>query len=108
MSEATKRCCIPLLALSHGLLAIGLVLTASAATGRASAATTSTILVIPLIHVAILVGSESLVRQNPQLVIVVGVAILVEFAAALILIWRQNANFPKIKAVAEDAVAVAS
>jgi lipopolysaccharide export system permease protein len=105
MSEATKRCCIPLLALSHGLLAIGLVLTASAATGRASAATTSAILVIPLIHVAIVVGAESLVQLNPRLVIIVGVAILVEFAAALFLIWRQNANFPKIEAFAEDPAA---
>ncbi len=99
-SEATKRCCIPLLALTHGLLAIGLVLTASAATGRASRATTSTILAIPLIHVAILVGSESLVRQNPQLVFIVGVAILVEFAAAMLLISRQNANFPRVREAA--------
>jgi lipopolysaccharide export system permease protein len=97
-----------LLALSHGLLAIGLVLTASAATGRASAAATSTILVIPLIHVAILVGSESLVRQNPQLVIVVGAAIILEFAAALFLIWRQNANFPRMKEPALLAAALAS
>lgn len=103
MSEATKRCTIPLLALSHSLLAVGLVLTVSAATGRGSAAATSTVLVIPLIHVAILVGSESLVRQNPRLVILVALAIVAEFAAALFLIWRQNADFPKIKEPAEAA-----
>ena len=84
--------------LTHGLLAIALVLTASAATGRGSATTTSAILLIPLIHVAILVGSESLVRHNPQLVFVVAAAILIEFAAAMFLLRRQNANFPKIKA----------
>jgi lipopolysaccharide export system permease protein len=96
-----------LLALSHGLLAIGLVLTASAATGRASAATTSAILAIPLIHIAIVISAETLVQLNPRLVIVVCVAILIEFAAALFLIWRRNANFPKIRAFAEDAVALA-
>ena len=95
MSEATKRSFIPLLALSHGLLAIALVLTASAATGRGSATTTSAILIIPLIHIVILVGTESLVRQDPRLILVVGVAILTEFAAALISLRRQNANFPK-------------
>lgn len=99
-SEAAKRSFIPLLALSHGLFAIGLVLTVSAATGRGSAATTLTVLAIPLIHVAILVGSESLVRQNPQLVSLVGAAILVEFVTALILIRRQNADFPRVKAQA--------
>jgi lipopolysaccharide export system permease protein len=99
-SEAAKRSFIPLLALTHSLLAIALVLTASAATGRGSATTTSAILLIPLIHVAILVGSESLVRHDPQLVIVVAAAILIEFAAAMLLLRRQNANFPKSKASA--------
>jgi lipopolysaccharide export system permease protein len=106
-SELTKRCLIPLLALTHSLLAIGLVLTISAATGRGSAATSSTILVIPLIHIAILVGSESLVRKTPQLAIVVALVILVEFATALILIWRRNAKFPKVKAQAGQAAALA-
>jgi len=81
--------------------------TASAATGRASAATTSAILAIPLIHVAIVISAETLVQMNPPLIIVVGVAILIEFAAALILLRRQNANFPKISAFAEDAMALA-
>ncbi len=98
VSEATKRFGIPLLALNHGLLAIGLVLTASAATGRTSATTTSAILLIPLIHVGIVIGAEALVQLDPRLVVVIGVAILLEFAAALIMIWRRNARFPKIKA----------
>jgi lipopolysaccharide export system permease protein len=104
-SEATKRALIPLLALSHALLAIGLVLTLSAATGRASGATTAAILAIPLIHVAMLVGSESLVRQNPNFILVVALAIAVEFAAALILIARRNADFPPIPAAAGEAAA---
>jgi lipopolysaccharide export system permease protein len=93
MSEAAKRFGIPLLALTHALLAIGLVLSLASATGRASAATTVTMLTIPGIHVAILVSTETLVRQDPRLVILVALAIVAEFVAAIILIQRQNANF---------------
>src|SRR3984893_8532964 len=94
MSEAAKRCGIPLLALIHALLAIGLVLNVASASGGASAAATATLLAIPAIHVAILVCAETLVRQDPLFVWFVGLAIVVEFAAAIILIQRQNANFP--------------
>ena len=104
-SEAVKRCFIPLLALTHGLLAIGLVLTASAATGRGSAATTSTVVVIPLIHIAIVISAELLVQVDPQLAIAIAAAILTEFAAALILLWRQNTFFPEIRAFAKDPLA---
>jgi lipopolysaccharide export system permease protein len=93
MSEAAKRCGIPLLALVHSLLAIGLVLNVASARGAASAATKAAMLAIPAIHVAILVCAETLVRQEPRFVWFVGFAIVVEFAAAIILIERQNANF---------------
>jgi lipopolysaccharide export system permease protein len=93
MSEAAKRCGIPLLALVHALLAIGLVLNVASASGGASAATKAAMLAIPAIHVAILVCAETLVRQDPRFVWFVGFAIVVEFAAAIILIERQNANF---------------
>jgi lipopolysaccharide export system permease protein len=94
MSEITKRCGIPLLALTHSLLAIGLILTVAAATGRSSRASMATVLVIPAVHVAILISAETLVRQEPRLVWVVGLAILVELVTALVLIERQNADFP--------------
>jgi lipopolysaccharide export system permease protein len=93
MSEAAKRCGMPLLALAHALLAIGLVLSLASASGGASAAVTATMLAIPGIHVAILVSAETLVRQDPRFVWFVGLAIVAEFAAAIILIERQNANF---------------
>jgi lipopolysaccharide export system permease protein len=93
MSEAAKRCGIPLLALVHTLLAIGLVLNVASASGGASAATKATMLAIPAIHVAILVCAETLVRQDPRFVWFVGLAIVVELAAAIFLIERQNANF---------------
>ncbi|MGH6852838.1 MAG: LptF/LptG family permease [Methylocella sp.] len=93
MSEAAKRCGMPLLALVHALLAIGLVLNVASARGAASPAATAAMLAIPAIHVAILVCAETLVRQDPRFVLVVGLAIVVEFAAAIILIARQNSNF---------------
>ena len=96
MSEAAKRGFIPALALSHTLLAIGLVLSVAAATGRGSPAIISTVLVIPILHVAVLVGSESLVRENPDLIWLVGVAILAEAGVALLLLARRNAPFPAV------------
>ncbi|MGH6813728.1 MAG: LptF/LptG family permease [Methylocella sp.] len=106
MSEAAKRCGIPLLALVHALLAIGLVLSLASASGGASAAITATMLAIPAVHVAILVCAETLVRQDPRFVFVVGLAIVAEFAAAIILIARQNANFPLLKDIAAGSVPV--
>ena len=97
MSEAAKRCGIPFLALTHALLAIGLVLSLASASGRATAATTATMLAIPMIHVAILVAAETLVRQDPRFIWIVGLAIVAELAAAIILIERQNANFTVAK-----------
>jgi lipopolysaccharide export system permease protein len=104
MSEAAKRCGIPLLALVHALLAIGLVLNAASARGGASAAVAASVFAIPAIHVAILVCAETLVRQDPRFVWLVGLAIVVEFAAAIILIERQNANFPQSKDAAARPV----
>ncbi|MGC2224922.1 MAG: LptF/LptG family permease [Methylocella sp.] len=106
MSEAAKRCGIPLLALVHALFAIGLVLNVASVRGAASAAATATLLAIPLIHVGILVCAETLVRQDPRFVWFVGLAIVVEFAAAIILIARQNANFPQSKDSAARSVSI--
>jgi lipopolysaccharide export system permease protein len=100
MSEAAKRCGIPLLALVHALLAIGVVLSVASASGGASAAITATMLAIPAIHIAILVCAETLVRQDPRFIWFVGLAIVAEFVTAVILIARQNANFPLSKEVA--------
>ena len=97
MSEAAKRFGIPFLALTHALFAIGLVLSLASASGRATAATTTTMLAIPTIHVAILVAAETLVRHDPRLVFVVGLAIVAELAVAIFLIERQNANFAMAK-----------
>ena len=92
MSEATKRIAIPMLSLTHTLFAIGLVLTLSSATGRGGT-TIAALVAVPLVHIAILIGSESLVRQDPRLVVVIVLAILAEFFGALFLIYRQSANF---------------
>jgi lipopolysaccharide export system permease protein len=100
MSEAAKRCGIPLLAVVHALLAIGLVLSVASASGGASAAVTATMVAVPAIHVAVLVCAETLVRQDPRFVWFVGLAIVAEFVTAIVLIARQNANFPLSKEVA--------
>jgi len=90
MSEAAKRCGIPLLALAHALLAMGLVLNFGSATGRRSRAASAMVLVTPAIHVAILLLAETLVRQNPSMIWLVGAAIGGEIAVALALIERRS------------------
>jgi lipopolysaccharide export system permease protein len=97
MSEAAKRFTIPILALAHALLAMGLVLTLANATGR-NATTIAALVVIPLVHIGILIGTESLVRRDPRLVVLVAIAVAVEFLVAFILISRQQANFSAIPA----------
>lgn len=90
MSEAAKRCGIPLLALAHALLAMGLVLSFGSATGRRSRTASALVLVTPAIHVAILLLAETLVRQNPSMIWLVAAAIGAEIVLALALIERRN------------------
>ena len=52
----------------------------------------------------VLICAETLVRQDPRFVWLVGLAIVVEFAAGLILIERQNANFTLPKDAAAPPV----
>lgn len=89
-SEAAKRLLIPVLSLAHVLFGIALVLTVSNATGRGSTATTLTVLAVPSIHIALLIGMETLVRRDPRLVWIVVAAVGVEFLAALWMLQRQN------------------
>ncbi len=92
MSEAAKRFGIPILSLAHALLAMGVVLTLASATGR-NATTIAALIIVPVVHIAILISAESLVRRDPQLIFLVGLAIAVEFIAAFILLGWQQANF---------------
>ena len=104
-SEAAKRTGIPILALTHVLFGIALVLTVSSATGRGSTATTLTVLAVPAIHIGILIAMETLVRKDVRLVWLVALAILAEFVAALVMLQRQN----RVKATgARDAGVVAA
>ena len=89
-SEAAKRLGIPILALTHVLFGIGLVLTVSSATGRGSTATTLTVLAVPAIHIGMLIAMETLVRKDPRLVWLVAMAIVVELLAALWMLRQQN------------------
>jgi len=109
-SEAAKRIGIPVLSFVHALFGIALVLAVSSATGRGSSVTTLTLLAVPAAHIAILIGAETLVRKDIQLVWVVAAAILVELAVALFLLQRENATRrggppamdPMIKAIPAD------
>jgi lipopolysaccharide export system permease protein len=99
MSEAAKRFGIPILALAHALLAMGLVLTLASATGR-NATTIAALIVVPLLHIGILIGTESLIRRDPRLVILIALAIGAEFLGAFILIGRLQANFAVARRIA--------
>ncbi|ACB94245.1 LptF/LptG family permease [Beijerinckia indica] len=92
-SEATKRFAVPFLALSHTILAMGLVLTLANATGRSTKAGLTAFIVVPLAHILILIGAETLVRQDPRLVWLVGLAIAAELGVGCYLLYRKNANF---------------
>lgn len=99
MSEAAKRCGIPVLALAHALLAMGLVLNFGSATGRGSRAATALVLVTPAIHVSILLLAETLVRQNPDFIWLFAAAIAAEILVALALIERRNGRLAPVPAV---------
>jgi lipopolysaccharide export system permease protein len=79
------------------------VLRFSNISGRTSKASGLIVLVVPAVHVAILIGAETVVRQDPRLVYAVILATIAEFATGILLIWRQNANFRAIDKVPQDA-----
>src|SRR5947209_944908 len=89
-SEAAKRFIIPILALSHALLGMGLVLAVGNATGRRSMAANLVIIAIPAAHIGVLVAAESLVRIDLRLLAVVGLLVFAEFAGGIGLIQRQH------------------
>jgi lipopolysaccharide export system permease protein len=89
-SEAAKRFIIPMLALSHALLGMGLVLAVGNATGRRSVAASVVIIAIPIAHIGVLVAAETLVRIDLRLLAVVGLLVLAEFAAGIALIQRRH------------------
>lgn len=89
-SEAVKRFAIPLLALAHTLLGIGLVLNVASATGRRSVAASAIIAVLPAVHIGVLIAAEALIRVNPAFAILVAGLVLGEIATGAFLIQRQQ------------------
>ncbi len=89
-SEAAKRFLIPVLALSHALFGMGLVLAVGNATGRRSVAASAVIVAVPIVHIGILVVAESLVRVEPRFVGLVTLLVLAESIAGIGLIQRQH------------------
>ena len=90
VSEATKRFVVPALALSHTLLGIGLVVSIASATGRRATASSAIIAVIPIVHVAVLIAAETLVRLNSRLWIMVIALVAAEIAVGVVLILSQG------------------
>lgn len=89
-SEAVKRFAIPLLALAHTLLGIGLVLNVASATGRRSVAASAVIAVLPAVHIGILVAAEALIRIHPAFAILVAGLVAAEIGVGAMLIQRQQ------------------
>ena len=89
VSEATKRFVVPLLAISHTLLGIGLVVSIASATGRRATASSAVIAVIPVVHVAVLIAAETLVRLNSRLWVLILAIVLAEMAVGIYLIQSQ-------------------
>lgn len=89
-SEAVKRLAIPLLALAHTLLGIGLVLNVASATGRRSVAASAVIAVLPAVHIGILVAAEALIRLHPAFAVLVSGLIAMEIGLGAWLIQRQQ------------------
>ena len=90
VSEAVKRFSIPLLALGHTLLGIGLVLNVASATGRRSVAGSAIIAVLPAVHIGILIAAETLIRIHPYFAALVALLVLGEIAIGAWLIQRQQ------------------
>ena len=90
MSEAAKRFGVPSLALAHALFVIGLVLSMGSASGRGPSLALLAAAAPPALQITVLICAETLVRTDPSLIWLVAAAIILEFAAAAILIGRQN------------------
>ena len=97
MSEAVKRFAIPLLALAHTLLGIGLVLNVASATGRRSVAASAVIAVLPAVHIGILVAAEALIRVHPLFAVLVSVLVAAEIGVGAWLIQRQQRVEPSVQ-----------
>jgi len=90
MAEAAKRFGVPLLSLSHALLAMALVLTFGNVTGRKGAAGSFMIVAIPFVHIGFLVALEALLRADPRFIALLGLCLLLEVLVSIWMISRLN------------------
>jgi len=90
LAEAAKRFGLPLLAATHTLLAMALVLTFGNITGRRGAAGSLVIIAIPAAHIGFLVALESLLRANGWFAVPLTALLVVEGAVAAMLITRLD------------------
>jgi lipopolysaccharide export system permease protein len=87
-SEALKRFGVPLLALSHTLLGLGLIMTWGTATGRRRLPVIAVCTILVAIHTLVMISTESLIRQHGWLVWPIAGLILAELLFGMILLVR--------------------
>jgi lipopolysaccharide export system permease protein len=90
MAEAAKRFGVPILSISHTLLALALILTFGNATGRRGAAGSLVVLVVPVTHIALLVALEALLRADARFAALLAALVFCETLVSMWLIARQN------------------
>ncbi|MEI8144504.1 MAG: LptF/LptG family permease [Alphaproteobacteria bacterium] len=90
-SEATKRFLLPLLAIGHTLLGLGLVLSSVGSSMRDRSRVYFYVALILVIHVTVLVVGESLVRQDPRMIVAAALAALAEIVIGASLLYRSDA-----------------
>jgi len=97
MAEAAKRFGVPALALAHTLLAMALVLSFGNITGRRGAGGSLTTIAIPTVHIAFLVGLESLLRISGAFIVLLAALVIAEVGVSIWLIARLSRSAPPTK-----------
>lgn len=95
-AEAAKRFGVPILALSHTLLALALGLTFGNITGRRGAGGGLMVMAAPTAHIIFLVGLESLMRLNWRYAFLLAALALLETGLSIWMIGRLNRNDPPV------------
>jgi lipopolysaccharide export system permease protein len=96
-AEAAKRFGVPMLALSHTLLALALGLAFGNITGRRGAGGGLMIMAAPTAHIIFLVSLESLMRLNWRYAFLLAALAVLETGVSIWLISRLNRNDPPVR-----------
>jgi lipopolysaccharide export system permease protein len=96
MAEAAKRFGVPLLSVTHTLLAMAIILTFGNATGRRGGAGGLLIFVVPVVHIAFLVALEALLRADARFAaLLAGLVACEAFVSAWLILRLNMSRAPK-------------